>query len=198
MTEFGEFVGKFSFRMAQHIGIVAMVQSPIVKNVVHSPALLFVVGWVGPLVLVLLIVIEAGVPVSGFDAAKKTVGLLPYQGLHHMNLAVAAARVNDYQVAEREISIASQLGAPRDNRVLGAVWNGAEMEIFPRRFVFEEIKELETMTGIYSGYRDLLLNLALKYWQVNASDKANDYWERAYYLDPNNTEVVRVAQVLKN
>ncbi len=196
MKELGEFLGKFSFRIAQHSGMVALTKSSVVKNVSHSPTLLFVSRWCFCVAILFLIGLEFALPLSWFAKAKIAVVQFPYRGAAHMELAVAAARENDYELAEREYKMAWINEKDANSQVLGATWQGAEIEIFPRKSMLQNIAEIEEKLITFPKSRDLLLSLAVKNWQVNISEKSRVLWEEAYKLDPNNARVTSVGKLI--
>jgi len=185
MRQLVEFLGKFSFRVAQLAGLVA---------VMHSPTLSFVFRWVSPVVLLGLLSVEMGLPLTNFQQVRKMVVRFPYQSSSHLELAVEAGRDGDYGLAENEYWL-TKSGA-RDQRVLGTEFGDIEKNVFPREWLELEIGELEDDIEKFPGHRDLLLRLAVKYGQVDNWDKATETWERAEKLDPNNTEVIRIGELL--
>lgn len=195
MREFGEFARKFSWRVLQIVGVVAVIQSVPVQYVAHSPALKFVGQWLGPVIVLGLVTVEVVIQKSGLDAAKFSVVRLPYQFSSHLDLAVAAARLNDYYLAEAEYSLAKKLGQETtSSRVLGESADQVERTIFPKKFVEQEIVELKKIMGQRPGYRDLWLMLALKYWQIGDTEQAKEFWDEARILDPNSETVIKTGR----
>lgn len=45
-------------------------------------------------------------------------------------------------------------------------------------------------------YRDVLLRLSLLSYQLVDDQKAQEYWQRAFYLDPNNDLVQKVGKII--
>lgn len=45
-------------------------------------------------------------------------------------------------------------------------------------------------------YRDLFLRLAVLHCQLYQDELARDYWQKAFYLDPNNWEVQQVGKLI--
>lgn len=166
------------------MGVVVAVQSVPVQYVAHSPTLKFVGQWLGPVLILGLLATELAMQKSSWDMAKNLVVRLPYQASSHLNLAVEAAKQHDYRLAEVEYS-----------KVLGTSTEGVEKVIFPRQFVEGEIADLKVLLEQKPGYRDVLLRLALKYWQIGEIDEAIEVWEEARKLDPNNAEVIKTGEL---
>ena len=60
----------------------------------------------------------------------------------------------------------------------------------------QEISALEKELENKPEYRDVLLKLALLNYQIMDNQKAEEYWQRANYLDPNNSEVQKVGEII--
>lgn len=44
--------------------------------------------------------------------------------------------------------------------------------------------------------RDVWLKLALLNWQIFDEEKAREYWQKAWFIDPNNEKVTSLRQVI--
>lgn len=133
-----------------------------------SPAL----PWLG-IALVLLTVI-----VSIRTSRTSLVGI---RGLREA--ALHAARAGDYELAQHLWENRS-LGE-NDRLVLG-VESELEDLVYPERVVEREITRYETLLLKYPGHRDIYLWLAELNTQVGRIEKAQEFFDLAKELDPNN------------
>ena len=196
MNELGVFLGKMSWRLLQHSGMVEVIRAPLWEAVGKSPAFKFLVGWAGPVTLVMILGIQISVPVSAFELARQILVKHPETADSHLQMAVAMAMASDYRLAEQEYAKAQDLLPPQNEGVLGAALRETERVVFPKVFLYQEIEAPEEHLERYPGYRDSLLILATKYWQLNELVRAKEAWEQAFMLDPNNPEVVRIGELL--
>ena len=199
MRDFLVFLGRFLKRVTNLSGAPALVGSRPVQFVWYSPPLRFARQGFIPLVIIGLLALGIGLPVSPFDKAKRLVASRPDDFKSHLSLAGAAAGEDDFELAEREYAKASQIMNQLDkNEVLGITSEFEDVRkiVFPEETVREEIAELEATLEDQPGYRDLLLRLAVLYWQVYDEPQSQAYFEEARNLDPNNEIVKEVGELL--
>ena len=60
----------------------------------------------------------------------------------------------------------------------------------------QDINYWETVLKIKPHYRDVFLRLSILNYQLYQHEKTKEYWEKAFYLDPNNKIVQEVGQIL--
>ena len=91
-----------------------------------------------------------------------------------------AVEVGDYETARKMYQASGST-----HQVLGAE---SELEnlVYPERVVERRITEVESLLEQYPSHRDILLELSRLYGQLGDQEKAQDYWEQARILDPNN------------
>lgn len=201
MIEFFTFLGRFWWKLARLTGVVALAQSRPAQFLWHSPTLSFTRQWLVPFAVVGLVLAKVLFSNSEFEEAKRRVQSRPLDASAHFQLAVTAAKEDDFVLAEKEFTLANQLiKKSKSQRVLGAI---SEMEVarklvFPEEAVMEEIYELEQVLINKPGYRDILLKLAVLNWQIEKIDKAREYFEKARILDPNNEMVGEVGELISN
>ena len=70
---------------------------------------------------------------------------------------------------------------------------GARQEIVVAE-IREEIARLEPVAEKVNT-RDVWLKLAGWYWQIFDEGKAKEYWQKAWWIDPNNEQVTSLRQV---
>lgn len=97
--------------------------------------------------------------------------------------SIKAARVGDYAKAQALWN--HQLTITNDQRVLGNMSEEEDL-VFPEIVVEREIEKYEELLKKHPGHRDLYLVLANLYGQIDEAEKAQDYYELARELDPNN------------
>ena len=182
-------------------GVVALLQSAPVQFLWHSPTLSVPRQWLVPIVVVGLVLAKILLSNSEFEEAKLMVQSHPFDASAHFSLAMTAAKKDDFVLAEKEFAIANQLTKKSNNQqVFGATSEVEEAResVFPEEAVEEEIDELEQVLINKPGYRDVLLKLAVLYWQIEEIDKAREYFEKARILDPNNEVVGEVGKLISD
>jgi tetratricopeptide (TPR) repeat protein len=60
----------------------------------------------------------------------------------------------------------------------------------------QQINHWETILSGKPNFRDVYLKLSLLYHQLWQDNKAREYWEKAFYLDPNNSKVKEVGKLI--
>ncbi|MBI4034795.1 MAG: hypothetical protein HY381_00175 [Candidatus Chisholmbacteria bacterium] len=124
-------------------------------------------------------------PQSPIQRAILNVGGKPDDPKAHLGLAKEAAKIYDYKLAEEEYKRAQEIST----QVLGA-----RKEIFPEEVLREEIGKLKKLAEEVEA-RDVYLQLAVLYWRLFDEEKAREYWQKAWWIDPNN-ETVREVEGL--
>mgnify|MGYP001134589526 CR=1 FL=1 len=71
-----------------------------------------------------------------------------------------------------------------------------ETLIFSPQKIKEEVVYWETVLNIEPFYRDGFLQLAALNYQLGQAKKAQEYWKKAYYLDPNNLTVQELGKLV--
>ena len=72
---------------------------------------------------------------------------------------------------------------------------GARQEIVVAE-IREEIARLEPVAEKVNT-RDVWLKLAGWYWQIFDEGKAKEYWQKAWWIDPNNEQVTSVRRMVQ-
>lgn len=140
-------------------------------------------GWraierIAPLLPALVITTIVLTMIVSFTSQKTSVA-----SLHSLTEVVEkAARIGDYALAQK---LDREVKGLTTNEVLGV---NSELEdlIYPERLVLREIERYKQLLALYPGHRDIYLTLAELYEQVSEYEAANEYWELARTLDPNN------------
>jgi tetratricopeptide (TPR) repeat protein len=94
-----------------------------------------------------------------------------------------AANVGDYQTAQALFE-KYQIFEEK-SQVLGAETE-LEARVYPERQVEKRIQELKEKLQDYPEYPDILLEIARLYRAIGNEEAAQEYWEQARILDPNN------------
>ncbi len=199
MFDLGIFLGKFFWRLLKLSGIVTVAQSMPVNNLVHSPIVVGVVKWLPLMVVILAVSGEIIIPKSNFEIAKETVNKNFSDPKGHFKLAQTAGENNDYILAETEFRLASNLSENGLNNVLGLTseMNEIRKAVFPQEAVSREIAGWEKLISTRPNFRDGLLNLAVRYWQIDNNEAAQKNFVQARKLDPNNKTVQKVNELLE-
>ena len=122
-------------------------------------------------------------PVSPIRQAILNAGALPKNAQVHFDLAKEAAKAYDYELAEKEFSLA------------GGEVLGARDEVFAEEIIKEEIISWEEKAEKIDT-RDVWLKLALLKWQILDGAGAEESWKKAWFIDPNNEKVISVRRLL--
>jgi len=199
MREFFKFLHGIGFRLLKLVGVVPLLRSRAVKFVWHSPIGNFSRNWYGVILVLVVVGLVFGWPRSSFDKAKELVARSPFDFKSHLAMAKAAAEESDFELAREEFGKAASLTTEKDGgRVLGLNSEFEEVRkvVFPEVVVDERIAELEERLAEMPGYRDLMLRLAILYWQKGDHNNSMNYFEKAFVLDPNGEEVKEVEKII--
>jgi len=69
--------------------------------------------------------------------------------------------------------------------------------VFQAKEIREEIDYWQKVNQAKPYYRDGLLNLSLLYYQLWQDQLAQEVWQKAFYLDPNNTRVKKIGTIIE-
>ena len=125
---------------------------------------------------------------------KKTVEkggkiLMPVLGVGRsqeiMLMIEKAASVGDYATARELWNNQTPIINNQTQEVLG-VETELEDQAYPERKVEKRIQELKEKLQDYPEYPDILLEIARLYRAIGNEEAAQEYWEQARILDPNN------------
>ncbi|MFC1711055.1 hypothetical protein ACFLZ1_00555 [Patescibacteria group bacterium] len=61
----------------------------------------------------------------------------------------------------------------------------------------KEVNDLQTIIAVKPNFRDIYLKLSLYYFQIWDNEKAYYYWQKAFYLDPNNVKVKEIGKLIE-
>ncbi len=133
---------------------------------------------------------------EAYDLAKEQAQLYPQNPQPHLLLATFYQQNNDLDRAETELKLAVRdrgLGASSiaDNELRKI----QQLRVQPGEMETEIIRWEKTVAK-YSGYRDGYLKLAYLNWKLYRNKLAKSYWEKAFFLDPNNETVRRIGELV--
>ena len=104
---------------------------------------------------------------------------------NHWEMIEKAASVGDYATARELWNNQTPIINNQTQEVLG-VETELEDQAYPERKVEKRIQELKEKLQDYPEYPDILLEIARLYRAIGNEEAAQEYWEQARILDPNN------------
>lgn len=189
MNSFFKFAAGFGNRIGTISGLLNVLGSKPVQKMVHSP----IMRWSKLVAAMIVVGIGFGTTISNFDKAREQVIDKEGDYRSHLSLAEEAAKLNDFELAEDELMVAKEVA-----QVLGAEADFGRVTdlVYPVDKLARDAEFLINELNQRPNYRDLILKIAVLYWQLNETDKATKYYEMAKYLDPNNENVVEVGKLV--
>ena len=164
---------------------VKPVVNPLLKRIklVYVLAVLAVLGLVGSL--------WHGWRVTG----NEQVSWWPWSAKSHAEMALEWFENGDEEKATLELKRANELVLWETEGVRESLKKAEDRVREPER-IRKEIESWEKMLEEKPYYRDVLLRLTLLSYQIYEDEKAQEYFERAEYLDPNNEEVEKIGKII--
>jgi len=128
-------------------------------------------------------------------AGNEQVGWWPWSAKSHARMALEWMENGDEEKALLELKRANELVLWETVGVKESLKKTEDKVLEPER-IREEIGSWEKVLEEKPYYRDVLLRLALLSHQVYEDEKAQEYFERAEYLDPNNEGVQKIGEII--
>lgn len=122
-------------------------------------------------------------------------GWWPWSAKSHAEMALVWFENGNEVEAVRELELANRLLVIKTQTVEDNLKRAEEKVRQPGK-IRGEIESWEKVLEEKPYYRDVLLRLALLSYQIYEDEKAQEYFERAKYLDPNNEEVKKIDQII--
>jgi len=128
--------------------------------------------------------------VSSFDKAKQAAARWPYFSLPHLQLAVEFYRNNSIKT-DRELFLGKKLFFKNPNII-----NEAEAEIILPEEIEKRIVFWETLSKKGIDLPFAYLKIALLKLSLYDERSAEEWWQKAFYLNPNSEVVKEVRKIL--
>jgi Tfp pilus assembly protein PilF len=130
-----------------------------------------------------------------FYQIQERVAWWPWSVQTHVDMALGLFEAGDEAGAKKELEKANHLSLLETKSVREKL-KMAENKVQEPEKIREEIQSWEKILATRPFYRDVLLRLALLNYQIYEDKTAQDYWQQANYLDPNNQEVKAVGKII--
>lgn len=161
------------------------INSPIMKNLKN-----YTISCVIAVLLCWSLLIQL-VFVSSFDKAKQAAGRWPYFSLPHLQLAVEFYKNNSAET-DRELFLGKKLFFKNPNII-----NEVEAEIILPEEVEKKIVFWETLSKKGIDLPFVYLKIALLKLSLYDRKSAEEWWQKAFYLNPNSEVVEEMEEVIK-
>jgi len=119
----------------------------------------------------------------------------PWSAKSHAAMALEWFENGDEERAVEELRRANELVLWETVEVRESLKKAEDKVREPER-IRGEIESWEKVLEEKPYYRDVLLRLALLNYQIYEDEKAQEYFERAEYLDPNNEGVQKIGEII--
>lgn len=135
---------------------------------------------------------------TDLEAARLAVLRAPSSPLPHLVLARLAAFASDWDVARRELGLATSLAEMSniDSDPQTSPFELALREVNLEQSLRLAVADWQLLLVLQPGYRDAHLRLALLFHRLSDDASAASHFDRAWMLDPNDTNVRAVGRVL--
>jgi len=152
--------------------------------------------------VVLFVILLTGFfwPRDEITQAKLAVARWPLSTKKHLQMARAFFNNNyenkaieEYKKAEGLYRIFSFLDINKKTR---KSLEETKQLVYKPEKVRKDINYWETVLKAKPHYRDVFIRLAALNYQLGNEKKGKDYWQKAFYLDPNNEFVRKIGEML--
>lgn len=127
--------------------------------------------------------------------AQERAAWWPWSTKAHSQMALAWFENGNEEKALEELNLAKKLFLFQSPKVKDSLSKAEKVVNSPSQ-IRQEIKSWEKVLDEKPSYKDVLLRLSLLNFKIYEVEKANFYWQKAEYLDPNNKEVQKVGKVI--
>lgn len=150
------------------------------------------------IVLFLILWLNYFWPRNMFAIRSLAVARWPNSISKHIELGKALFNLGDLPQAQTEIKLAQNLYkywkmVDINGRLKKQIEEG-DQYINQKVIIKSQIGQLETILRDKPHYRDVYLQLSILNYQLWQDEKAREYWNKAFYLDPNNEKVQEVGK----
>jgi len=126
---------------------------------------------------------------SPFERAKQAVARWPFLSQTHLDFALALFQTGTE--TNYELSLGKQLLFANSE----AIAKTQEIVNQPQK-ITRQIDFLESLTREGLQSPEIYRRLSLFYWALYKDDQAKTAWQKAWYLDPNNSEVQEAGKLI--
>lgn len=139
-------------------------------------------------------------PRNEITKSKFDVGHWPLSAKKHLQFSQTLFNNNKEDQAVEEYKKAKALYQPLSfldlNQKTKKKLKKTEELIFQAENTRKKIDYWETVLKNKPHSRDILLNLTALSYKLWQDEKAQDYWQKAFYLDPNNKKVLELGEII--
>lgn len=148
------------------------------------------------LVGILIIIGFGGILINGWVVSATTrVGFWPWSSKAHSEMAIAWLEFGNEKKAKEEIKMADKFMIVKTGSNINRLKKAEEKVKEPEK-IREEIKSWEKVIEEKPYFKDVLLRLSVLTFQIYEDKKAIKYFNQAEYLDPNDTEVLKIKKII--
>lgn len=200
MSDLQKFTTLFFSRITQPLQIVGKKIYQSLPQAIKSKLLAFNLSLIAIILLFLVLWLNYFWPRNLFVARSLAVVRWPNSVKKHVELAKTLFDLGDLSQAQEEIQLAKKYYkywqvVDISGGLKKAIDEG-DQYINQKAAIESQINNLETILQDKPHYRDVYLQLSIRYYQLWQNDKAKEYWNKAFYLDPNNEIVQKVGREL--
>jgi tetratricopeptide (TPR) repeat protein len=136
---------------------------------------------------------------SLFNKVKVNILTNPSSAQAHLKLAEFAAAAFDWDLAKKELRLASDnLPINKNIENVSSYFEEVEKQVNIYDYLTAEINYWKQIIKEEPSYRDGYLQLSLLYYQIDDSTAAASYWQAANELDPNNNTVKAIGKLFED
>ncbi|HUV46944.1 MAG TPA: hypothetical protein VMW29_02300 [Candidatus Bathyarchaeia archaeon] len=139
-------------------------------------------------------------PKKEIDKAKLGASRWPLSVEKHLALSRTFFQNGNEPKALEELTLAKRLYQPLKffdfTDKLKKQLEETEKLVFSRQKTKEEIEHWKAILQSKPSSRDIFLQLALLHYQLLDEERTKEYWQKAFYLDPNSEIVLKIGQLV--
>ncbi len=119
------------------------------------------------------------------------------KNLDMANVLFETGNLDKAKLAIQRAQFLYQLYKPLDigGRINKQLQEGQNLTSQPVK-IQQQINYWETVLSGKPNFRDVYLKLSLLYFELWQDDRSREYWEKAFYLDPNNQKVKEIGKLI--
>jgi len=165
------------------------------ENIIKEFYLLFLSSF-----LFVIIIISYFLPQNKIQKAKLDAGRWPWRAKKQISLVKVFFENNQEQKAKQQLAFSKKILflSPFNYKKIKQEIDNNKNILNQKKEIQEKITYWEEIIQNKPNYRDVSLYLSLLYYQIWEQQKAETYWKKAFWLDPNNSFIQKVGEIVNN
>lgn len=201
MDNINKFLNLFLFRLSLPLNIFYKKFQNIIPFPLYKIFNLKVIEYTLVILLFVLVFISYFIPKNSIKHTTLQVSYFPYSAINRLDLSKIYWQNSSLNKANLEFNNALKITQNKllfnnNKDSLFELSSNMKLQLEKPALLEQEIINLEKLLNTNVNSRDIYLRLSLLYFELWNERQSQDYWQKAYYLDPNNKEVLEVGKLI--